>query len=1128
MHYRFGEFSLHPDAFVLRRGDRPIPLQPRAFRVLSCLIAERHRVVTRAELIAHCWDGRVVADAALNTAVRAIRRALGEDGHDRGTIRTHHKRGYRFTADVRIINTPVVPGGGEAAPQTDEREYKHVGVLCCVVTGAVQLAARLGAEDMDALMRTVLAAADEIVARYDGTVLSHAEDGFTAVFGAPMAHEDPVRRGVLAALELARRVSETVSARTAGFAGPAMGLHCGPVLVGLLPGTGGQPYVAAGRTTAMARALQQAAQAGELLISEAAWRTVSAEVHAECTRAGDLPAWRVSGVVAERAGVPKSAAGPAAPFLGRERELALLHERLGMARDGQGQIIIVSGEPGIGKSCLLREFRRHLAGVDWYQGHCLPYAGNAPLFPVLELVRRLCGARVEDPPATVASRLAEVLEQAGCRGPENVALVMQLLDLDVTPDSLVRLSPQLRRERALSLLYDLVLFGPRRQPHVLVIEDLHWADAWSRRWLKGLAGRIAGARALLVLTCRTGHEGDWPQVAPRTRMELPPLTRQATRELIDALAQGLAAGVAIDIAERAAGNPFFVEELTRAMAGGGKPGTIPETVQGVLAARIDRLPPAGKRLLQTAAVIGTRIPVTLWSAVAGGTEKQMHAALDQLQSEGFVLELRAAPLRTCAFKHALTREVAYRSLSSGMREDLHARTARLIEQELPDSVLAQPEVLAHHYTRAGDHGAAVRCWQQGARRAYERSAISESIQYVRMGLSLLEQLPAGHTRDRAELELLMALGPALMAARGYADGEVGRVWQRARELCGVFSDGTGLFKACIGSWNFHWVRGELSQAVTRAGELLKLARTGGSPVRLMRAHAAMGETLLHAGRLVEARRHLDRGVGHFSALDRHTHATDAPGIACLCYAGWVRWHLGRPDPAPDPAEQALTLARRLGHPFSLAVALCLGAELHQFRMHAGPTLELSEEAIALCRDQGFPFWEGTARVLNGWATAQLGGAREGVAIARQGLAIFCATGARVQLSSWYGLLAEACLLAGEVPAGHDALDRAFHWAAETGEKYHTPENHRLRAGLLHSEGRMEQAEASLGLALSAARAQRSRPREWRATLDLARLLFETGRPAEARDLLTPLCSTPVAGITGGEIAAARHLLLGLH
>ncbi len=1100
MRYAFGECHLDTERFSLSRAGLSVKLPPKAFEVLAYLIARRDRVVTKEELFARCWPRRIVGDAALNTTIRVIRRALGDNGREAGVIQTLHKYGYRFVAEVAESDGASAGTGAattreaaiapaeeattaavDASPIGFAREYKPVSVLCCALAEVAELAEQRGPEAADQIMRALFAVADAVLSAYEGALLQRLEDGFMAVFGAPLAQEDHTRRAVLAALELGRRWAE----ENPGNPALSMGAHSGPVVVGSLDDEPGGLYVAASDTLRLAQGLRRRAAPGELLISSAAHRTVAAEIRAELVNFGELSAHRVLGVATRRAGVPRVAARSVTRFVGRDRELDLLRERLTHAREGRGQIVAVIGEPGIGKSRLLREFRRGLDAIPFHQGHCLPYAGAVSYLPVLELVRRLCGIRADEAPSAIADKVAAGLERAGINAPEAAPLLLQLLDAPADASILARLSPRAQRERSLAYLCDLTLDAHPVQIHVIALEDLHWIDASSAEWLAQLAGRIDGASVLLVLTWRPEYPAEWLASLPVTRLTLPPLTRRSSVELMRSMTHPPPEALAGPIADRAAGNPFFLEELTWNLEASGTADDIPDTVQGVLAARIDRLGAADKRLLRIAAVIGARVPLALWRAVSECAEDAFQQVVRRLRQREFLLETRSAPESTCVFKHALTREVAYRSLLRGARQQLHERTARCIERDFADTVFGQPEVLAHHYAEAGDHRQAAARWRQAGRRAYERSAMPEAIQYAGRGLDELGKLPEDEDRDRLELRLLMTLGPTLMAARGYADPDVSRTWTRARTLCERCGDRASLFKTLIGLWNYHWVRGRLAEAVAIARELVALAEADREPARLLRAHAALGEVLFHTGQLREAGASLEQSVACHQALARHSHATDAPGVAGLCYSAWALWHLGDAERALERAGQALALAREMQHPFSLAVALCLDAELHQFHLKETVTLELAGEAVELCRDQGFPFWEGTALVLQGWALARTGRIDEGLNTLQHGLEVFGATGAEVQLSSWHTLLAEAYACAGRIEPGLDAVERALNWAERTGERYYESEALRVRGQLLRRRGDLEAAQTCFRRALALARRQQAPIRELRAAADLA-------------------------------------------
>lgn len=1173
----FGPFVLDGDRFELRRDGARCPLQPKAMRLLLHLVEQRARVVTKDELFALGWPGQAPADAALNTAIRSIRRALGDDAREQRWIQTAHTQGYRFVgalapppadaeqaaggepADALRPEPPAPPlpaGPPVPAAAAAPREHKQVSVLCCSWHETVAHLAPAGAEAVDRTMRGLQSQADALVARFGGTLLQRSEAGCTALFGAPQAHEDHARRALLAGLALAGTPAPPGAPRA------AVGVHGGPVVVGTLAGEG--LYVAPCETLRLAREAAAQAAAGELWASDAtvaplrSGLRLAPQAAARDAAGAEGPAavlWQVLGIEVVRGGVPQAAAAARMPFVGRDIERALLDERLEAARSGRGQVVAIVGEAGIGKSRLLGEFRDALPGAAApLEAHCLPYAGAIAYHPVTALLRGLAGAAPGEAPALLVARLASRLPprpsgiEAGATSPapagaaaaataprvagpaghpqvaEATALLAAWLGAPFDAAVLAHLSPQAQRERAFELTVALALGAGA--PSVVLFEDLHWIDPESEDWLRRLAAGVPGAAALLVVTLRPEARPAWLDAPWVTRLALPPLSPAASLRLMRSTAApgALSPAAAEDIARRAAGNPFFVEELSRALDGRGL-ASVPGSVMDVLAARIDRLAPQDKHLLQVAALVGAPLPLALWQSVAGCSAEALDAALERLQQAGFVFATggqgASGGVRGCVFKHALTQEVAYRSMLDEARRPLHERTARALEAEFPAVAAEQPERLARHYAEAGALREAALAWRRASRRAYERSAHALAAEHAREGLRALAALPAAPARDALELRLQLALGPALMSSRGYADPAVRPAWERARVLAPAHGDAVAGFKALIGLWNYHWVRGEIGLAVERARELLgRLGEDGDAGWRL-RAHAALGETLFHQGAHREALQQLERATAAAQDIARPGLASGAAHVIGLSYCAWTRWHLGEPAAALALAARAVGLARGLRHPLSLAVALSLQAGLLQFEGLAAETALSAAEAAALSREQGFPFWEGTALVLLGWATAcrddgQGADVEAGRLTLARGLEVFHATGARVQLSAWLRLQAEVLARAGETAAAQQALDEALAWAARTGERYVEPEIWRLRARGLAQAGETAAAEAACREATALAQAQGALGLARRTALDWAGLLRAAGRADEARTLLAPWADA-AASTGAGEL-----------
>ena len=1164
--YYFTDNVLNIDCLELQRAGKPVKLQPQAFQVLAYLITHRQRVVPKSELFEQLWPERCVTDASLSSCIKVIRQALGDSGRAQRIIQTLHGYGYRFVAEVVEIDassdeeapptsaiTDVKPlaqtpqSAATTAPDLFAKEHKQVSVLCCALADMPVFAERLGEEALDQLMQAFFAVVQDVLQRYGGTVTQWLDSGFMALFGAPLSYEDHARRALLAALELEQRLEQGIADGAAD--GPTLsaciGLHTGAMIVASLDSEPQQPYAAAGETTRLAHYLQQQAPSGTLLISEAAYHLLQTEIRAEPwntrlyrRRSEDqalpgaeskIKAYKVVGVTPRRTGVPRRNAHTLTPFVARERELAILHDRLSLVAEGQGQVVGIAGEPGIGKTRLLYEFHNDLnrKGMRYYQGGCLSYGSSTPYLPVLELFRQLCGINDKDHAEAITAKIVSCLKQAHLESAELVALLQQFVSLPTDHQTLAHLTLQARRQRTIKTLCQLVLHAHQDAPCVIALEDLHWIDASSEEWLVGLAAQLAGAAILLVATYRPGYKASWLEQSWATQLALPRLNRQAGIALVRSVPRAVIPSdeLALDVVAKAEGNPFFLEELTWNLeADYAESLNIPDTVQAVLAARIDRLAPADKRLLQTSAVVGVQAPFTLLQALSDLSSTALEQGLLRLQAAEFLFETEVGLERSYHFKHALTQEVAYQSLLSRSKQQLHKKIACTLEEQFPASAATQPEILAHHYSEAGMSMEAIAYWQQAGRRAYEHSAHVEAISYINRGLAVLDDLADSEQRRRQELALQLTLGPVLMATKGYAAPEVEQTWTRARLLCEHTGKTSKKFQVLVGLWNFYWVSGQLQKALLTAQELLSLAEDQQDPGCLLRAHAALGEILFHTGQLPAARQHLAQGVELYHSLERHSHATESPSVACICYMAWVLWHLGYPDQARVHAEQALALARSLSHPFSLAIALSLTAELHQFYLETKTAEALSGEAIEVAREQEFPFWQGTAMVLRGWAWAVTGKPDEGIALLQQGISVFRSTRAEVQLSSWFGLLAEAYGNGERPEEGLRAVDEALRWVRTTGERYYEPELYRLRGQFFLQRGNAKQAEKDFLGGLQIARQHQARSWALRTVLDLAGLWQQQGRTEQAHKLLNEHYKEFTEGFDTPDLQRAKALL----
>ena len=996
------------------------------------------------------------------------------------------------------------------------------------------------------LMREVLALVQDTVQHYEGILLQVSGEGFVALFGAPVAQEDHARRAVLAALELSQRLRapDAVQGQAHGVA-VRLGLHTGPVIVGHLTHDPQRPYTASGDTLRLATRLQQQAAPGTLLVSAATYALVQAEVQGEAYTilpldAASVPVsvYAIRGLRHRRGGVVGRGSGVLSPFVGRDQDMALLQARLAQVVRGQGQVVGIAGEPGIGKSRLLAEFRQNLTGqpVQYYEGHCVAYGQATPYLPVLDILRQCCGITDADPAAVVTTKVHQALQTAGLAPEVEAPVLLPLLDIPVEPAQLAGLSPEALKARAFALLRHLSLPTPAQPARILAVENVHWIDPTSEEWLASLVERLAGVPLLLLVTYRPGYRPPWLAHSAATQLALAPLSPDDSLRVVQAVPQAarLPAHVQRSIVAHGAGNPFFLEELMWVVVDHDtqvQPLALPETVQAVLAARIDRLSRAAKHLLQTAAVIGHDMPVPLLQAVTGLADEALHDDLQHLQAAEFLYETRRLPAPAYTFKHALTREAAYRSLLTSIRRQVHQRIARVLEAQFAGLVETQPEVLAHHYRQSGNAEKAVIYLLRAGTQALQRSAYVEAHAHLTTGLEVLATMPETPTRHQHELDLLIALARVLKATKGDAAPEMASVLTRAAALCQQVGESSQRFAVLDALSIFHYMRAEYRAAQTVAEQFLDLAQRQHDPAQLLRAHGRLSQTLFNVGAFVLSRTHVEQGL---ALLDPQGHTTVPSALSRLRASRrtWLHqlsrtlWMLGYPDQAVQRSQEALTLAHALAHPFVLVDALYGSALLQRYRREWQTVQAHTEAMLALATEHGFARNVALGVLFRGMALAAQGQRAAGLAQMQQGLAAYRATGSAVGMSGHLAQLAEAYGQVGQVDEGMPLLAEALALVDTTGERHTEAELHRLHGELLLRQAVPEApaAEACFQEALAIARRQQAKSWELRAAMSLARLWQQQGKRIEARELLAEIYGWFTEGFDTADLQEAKAFL----
>jgi predicted ATPase len=702
----------------------------------------------------------------------------------------------------------------------------------------------------------------------------------------------------------------------------------------------------------------------------------------------------------------------------------------------------------------------------------------------------------------------------------------------------LRMQPDQMRKRLLATIAAWALGIARIQPLVIAIEDLHWADPSTLDVIQLLAEQGATARLLVICTARPEFRAPWPLRAHHAVLSLNRLSVRNSREIAARLTAHIAvsADTIEAVVERCGGVPLFVEELIQTVveSGDAKPELheIPTTLRDSLMARLDRLGEA-REVAQVASVIGNEFSWSLLRAIAALGDEELASALKKLADAQLLLEQGIAPEARYKFRHALIQDAAYQSLLKSRRYHYHRRIAQVLEEQFPEEARVQPQLLAHHYTEAEMPPQAIAHWQKAGQKAVERSANAEAVSHFNRALELLQTLPESPERFQQELALQLALGTPLIATKGFASPQVGRVYARARELCQQAGNAPQLFPVLWGQWVSYTARAEHGVARELAEQCLRLAESAKDTVLLVEAHHALGVTLTGLAEFAPGLEHLDYVIVHHDPMQTGSLAFGQdPKVVCLSQAAWTLWIHGYPDQALKRNEEAITLAQKLSHPYSLAAALNFGSMVHQLRQDAQTTAELAEAGGKLSAEQEFTHWMIWSSVMRGWVMTQRGQIGNGIVQMREGVATYRATGAEVMVPYFLGLLAEAHGKAGQNKEGLSVLDEAQAVVNRSRECWWEAELYRLKGELTLNQTRVHEPSSELQKAaaeyfhqaLNIAARLSAKSLELRATMSLSRLWSEQGKKLDARRILTETYSWFKEGFETADLVKAKILI----
>jgi class 3 adenylate cyclase/predicted ATPase len=1046
-----------------------------------------------------------------------------------------------------------------AEPHPPEAERRQLTVMFCDLVDSTNLSSQLDPEDYRDMVRAYQTTCTEVIRRYDGHVAQLLGDGLLVYFGYPHAHEDDAHRAVRSGLEILDAVAilNTQLEQDKGIKlAVRIGIHTGLVVVGAMGGIGRQEQLALGEVPNIGARIQGLAASNTIAISEATYRLVQGyfarqDLGAQTLRGVAEPVhlYRVLQESGARGRLDVAATGGLTPLVGRQAEVTLLRERWEQAKSGQGHVVLLTGDAGIGKSRLVQMLKEHVANAPHTCWECrsAEYAQNTALFPLTDLFQRLLQFRTEDTPDEKLGKLAQMLSQYRLPLEESVQLFAPVLSLSLPENRYTPLnvSPQRQRQQTLNTIIAILLELAERQPVLLIIEDLHWTDPTTLELLNLLIKQTPTASLLTVLTCRPTFQPSWSHRSYLTEMTVNRLAHTQVEQIVAGITDGktFPADVLQQIIAKTDGVPLFVEEITKSLlesgqlkavdghyelVGSSTTLTIPATLQDSLMARLDRLVTA-KGIAQLAAVIGRQFAYPLLHTVSQVDEMTLQRELGRLVEAELVYQRGVPPQATYTFKHALIQDAAYESLLKSTRQQYHRHIAQVLEEQFPETTATQPELVSYHYTEAGFTEKAVHYWYHAGQRAAERSAHVEAISHLTKGLELLQTLPETPQRLQREVDMLIALGASLIATKGFVAPEVGQTYTRARQICHHLEDPSQLFTVLRGLWTYYNNRSALQTAHELAEQLLTLAQRSQDPVMLLAAHRALAATLFPMGAVTTALTHYTQGIALYDAQQHRASALlygDDAGVVCYLHAARALWYLGYPDQGLARSQKAVTLAQQSAHPFSLSVALSGAAWFHQIRREGSAAQECAEASIHLAREQGFPLYTARGAVLRGWALVQQGQAAEGLRQIQQGMAALRALGTEIVLSPYLALFAEAYEIIGQSTEGLRVLDEALTQVHQTEERYYEAELHRLRGALLLQQSLDYQAEAAVCFhkALAIARSQQAKSFELRTATSLARLWQQQGKRAEAHALLAPIYGWFTEGFDTADLQEAKALL----
>jgi class 3 adenylate cyclase/predicted ATPase len=1029
--------------------------------------------------------------------------------------------------------------------------------LFCDLENSTELSDRLDPEELREIIAAYQQACATVVRRFEGFIARYFGDGILVYFGFPRAHEDEAQRAVRTGLGIREAVMQLSSRLERDHGVPLharIGIHTGLVVAGDI--TGGEALesmAAIGDTPNIAARLQALAAPDSVVISSSTNRLIVGYFHCRELGPHDLrgiskpvDVYEVLNETAARTRLDVFSLAGLPPMVGRGRELDLLNERWHRAVGGEGQAILIIGEPGIGKSRLIRELEEQVAHFPDSQLAtltCSPYFQNTAFYPITEYFQRSLEFNPDATPDQRLDRLDGFLAQYGFSPAQLSPLMADLMSLPVGQRyPPLAITPDRRRRLIMEMLVQIVLLRAGHQPLLLVCEDLHWADPSTLEVLARLLQLTGPARILVVLSSRENVAAK----LPAARLEMTRLDAEASRTVVAQTAgRPLPADVLQQVLQRADGVPLYLEELARFVVESSPPSAemrrsgevaslnVPASLADSIAARLDQFS-ASKRTAQLGATIGRQFSYDLLTAVLRRlgrlNQTKLRRELAQLVDADLLTVQSEAGRTSYRFKHALIQDGAYASLLRRTRRDFHRAIAQQLVAPQPGTPEVVPELVAHHFTEAGLMREAVPWWLKAGQRAMRGSAYQEAIAQLESGLQLLAQIPPGIERSAQELELRLSIGPAYMATRGYGAPQVEDCYRRARELCQELGNPPKLAPVVYGLWSYHIVRAQHWTALELAQRILAIGEAAGDDALRVQGHLATGWSQFFLGRLVSAREHLEKSLELCGEelQPLNAYMVDDPATSASSCLAFVYWFLGYQDRARRTSDESVARLRSNAQPYNAAFGLIVNgfqqAAIGEFAL----TRSLSERTIDLSIEHSLPLTASMGHILHGYCLVRTDALDAGVTEMREALSAYIATGAGLAMPYWYFLLADASYRAGAYDAALDYIVRSEEALTRTGEAYFEAELYRLHGDIVQQLGGWGGAENSseqLYLrAISVATDGESRSLELRARIQLARLVLARDRPEEAQRILHGAYNWFTEGFEMEDLRNAKSLL----